>query len=110
MAAATRRVRIPIANGVDSLNVGHAAAVAFAHLSRRSPESPTPGRNVASSVACRALICSMVVASAAAAPSWPMILLITARLAPPISSAWLSWRYCCDARRLRVAPCSSGMT
>ena len=32
MAAATRRVRIPIAAGVDSLNVGHAAAVAFAHL------------------------------------------------------------------------------
>ncbi len=34
MAAATRRVRIPIAAGVDSLNVGHAAAVAFAHLAR----------------------------------------------------------------------------
>jgi len=34
MAAATRRVRIPIAHGVDSLNVGHAAAVAFAHLAR----------------------------------------------------------------------------
>ena len=33
-AAATRRVRIPIAAGVDSLNVGHAAAVAFAHLAR----------------------------------------------------------------------------
>jgi tRNA G18 (ribose-2'-O)-methylase SpoU len=33
--AATRRVRIPIADGVDSLNVGHAAAVAFAQLSRR---------------------------------------------------------------------------
>jgi tRNA G18 (ribose-2'-O)-methylase SpoU len=32
MAAATHRVRIPIAAGVDSLNVGHAAAVAFAHL------------------------------------------------------------------------------
>jgi len=34
MAAATRRVRIPIADGVDSLNVGHTAAVAFAHLAR----------------------------------------------------------------------------
>ncbi len=41
MAQATRRVRIPIAAGVDSLNVGHAAAVAFAHLARArgSPES-----------------------------------------------------------------------
>jgi tRNA G18 (ribose-2'-O)-methylase SpoU len=29
-------VRIPIASGVDSLNVGHAAAVVFAELSRRS--------------------------------------------------------------------------
>ena len=38
LAAADRRVRIPIADGVDSLNVGHAAAVAFAalsHLPRR---------------------------------------------------------------------------
>jgi tRNA G18 (ribose-2'-O)-methylase SpoU len=35
LGAATRRVRIPIAAGVDSLNVGHAAAVAFAQLSRR---------------------------------------------------------------------------
>jgi tRNA G18 (ribose-2'-O)-methylase SpoU len=34
MAAAARRVRIPIAAGVDSLNVGHTAAVAFAHLAR----------------------------------------------------------------------------
>jgi tRNA G18 (ribose-2'-O)-methylase SpoU len=34
MAYATRRVRIPIAAGVDSLNVGHAAAVAFSHLAR----------------------------------------------------------------------------
>jgi tRNA G18 (ribose-2'-O)-methylase SpoU len=31
---ATRRVRIPIDPAVDSLNVGHAAAVAFAHLAR----------------------------------------------------------------------------
>ena len=36
MAAATRRVRIPIAADVDSLNVGHAAAVAFARLGRGS--------------------------------------------------------------------------
>ena len=35
LAAADRRVRIPIAPGVDSLNVGHAAAVAFAALSGR---------------------------------------------------------------------------
>jgi tRNA G18 (ribose-2'-O)-methylase SpoU len=32
MAAADRRVRIPIREGVDSLNVGHAAAVALHHL------------------------------------------------------------------------------
>ena len=38
MAAATRRVRIPIAAGVDSLNVGHAAAVAFAHLAQARSE------------------------------------------------------------------------
>jgi tRNA G18 (ribose-2'-O)-methylase SpoU len=29
MAGATHRVRIPIRDGIDSLNVGHAAAVAF---------------------------------------------------------------------------------
>ena len=40
LRGATRRVRIPIAPGVDSLNVGHAAAVAFAHLSRRSSARP----------------------------------------------------------------------
>ncbi|MET0326593.1 MAG: RNA methyltransferase [Ilumatobacteraceae bacterium] len=34
LARADRRVRIPIAADVDSLNVGHAAAVAFAALSR----------------------------------------------------------------------------
>jgi tRNA G18 (ribose-2'-O)-methylase SpoU len=34
LAAATRRVRIPIDPAVDSLNVGHASAVAFAHLAR----------------------------------------------------------------------------
>lgn len=32
--AATRRVRIPISGAVDSLNVGHAAAIAFAATSR----------------------------------------------------------------------------
>ncbi len=32
LAAADRRVRIPMADGVDSLNVATAAAVAFAHL------------------------------------------------------------------------------
>lgn len=34
LAAADRRVRIPIRAGVDSLNVGHAAAVTFAALDR----------------------------------------------------------------------------
>jgi tRNA G18 (ribose-2'-O)-methylase SpoU len=33
LAAARRRVRIPISPAVDSLNVGHAAAVAFGHVS-----------------------------------------------------------------------------
>ena len=33
LAAADRRVRIPMSSGVDSLNVATAAAVAFAHLS-----------------------------------------------------------------------------
>ena len=39
MAAADRRVRIPIRGGVDSLNVGHAAAVALHHVAavRRLP-------------------------------------------------------------------------
>jgi tRNA G18 (ribose-2'-O)-methylase SpoU len=32
LAAADIRVRIPMADGVDSLNVATAAAVAFAHL------------------------------------------------------------------------------
>jgi tRNA G18 (ribose-2'-O)-methylase SpoU len=41
VAAATRRVVIPIADGVDSLNVGHAAAIAFAVSTRpRTPEDP----------------------------------------------------------------------
>lgn len=35
MARCTRRVRIPIAGGVDSLNVGSAAAVTFAEARRR---------------------------------------------------------------------------
>ena len=34
LAAADRRVRIPIDPAVDSLNVGHAAAIAFAALTR----------------------------------------------------------------------------
>ena len=34
MRATTRRVRIPIHPEVDSLNVGHAAAITFAALSR----------------------------------------------------------------------------
>jgi len=34
LAAATRQVRIPISPGVDSLNVGHAAAITFAALTR----------------------------------------------------------------------------
>jgi len=37
MAAATRRVRIPIGGAVDSLNVGHAAAITFAAVARPSP-------------------------------------------------------------------------
>jgi tRNA G18 (ribose-2'-O)-methylase SpoU len=39
MAVATRRVRIPISTSVDSLNVGHAAAIAFAATARR-PRRP----------------------------------------------------------------------
>ena len=39
-AVADRRVRIPISDAVDSLNVGHAAAVAFAALGR-SRATPT---------------------------------------------------------------------
>jgi tRNA G18 (ribose-2'-O)-methylase SpoU len=34
------RVRIPIQAGVDSLNVGHAAAIAFHLLGRRSTTQP----------------------------------------------------------------------
>jgi len=34
MSLATRRIRIPISTSVDSLNVGHAAAIAFAATSR----------------------------------------------------------------------------
>jgi tRNA G18 (ribose-2'-O)-methylase SpoU len=36
LAAADRRIRIPIHPAVDSLNVGHAAAIAFAALGRSS--------------------------------------------------------------------------
>jgi tRNA G18 (ribose-2'-O)-methylase SpoU len=39
LAAADRRVRIPIRPGVDSLNVGHAAAVTFAALDRPPDQS-----------------------------------------------------------------------
>ena len=35
LAAADLRVRIPLASGVDSLNVGHAAAIAFYRFGRR---------------------------------------------------------------------------
>lgn len=44
LSAADHMVRIPIARDVDSLNVGHAAAVAFALTSRgvEPPPSPTP--------------------------------------------------------------------
>ena len=35
LTASDERVRIPMAAGVDSLNVGSAAAVAFWHLGRR---------------------------------------------------------------------------
>ncbi len=34
LASATKRVRIPISPDVDSLNVGHAAAITFAAISR----------------------------------------------------------------------------
>ena len=34
IARATRAVRIPLRPGVDSLNVGHAAAIAFAAIGR----------------------------------------------------------------------------
>ena len=48
LATCDRRVRIPIAPGVDSLNVATAAAVAFHRLSRFEPwrtprPSPPPG-------------------------------------------------------------------
>ena len=78
---------------------------------RRRGDPARPGGTSASSRRLLAplAICSIVVAIAVAAPSWAMILLITARLAPPISSAWLSWRYCCDARMLRVVPVISGI-
>ena len=34
LAAASRQVRIPVRAGVDSLNVGHAAAITFAAIDR----------------------------------------------------------------------------
>jgi tRNA G18 (ribose-2'-O)-methylase SpoU len=44
LARSTRRVRIPISSVVDSLNVGHAAAIACAAISRRpaAPDRPAP--------------------------------------------------------------------
>jgi tRNA G18 (ribose-2'-O)-methylase SpoU len=39
LEAADRRVRIPMAHGVDSLNVGAAAAVAFYAVATGRPES-----------------------------------------------------------------------
>jgi tRNA G18 (ribose-2'-O)-methylase SpoU len=35
MAAADEKVRIPQASGMDSLNVGHAAAIALHHFAHR---------------------------------------------------------------------------
>jgi tRNA G18 (ribose-2'-O)-methylase SpoU len=43
LGAADLRVRIPMGNGIDSLNVGAAAAVAFYALATRGPHPP-PGR------------------------------------------------------------------
>lgn len=43
LGRADRRVRIPIRAEVDSLNVGHAAAVAFAALHRPGARPATPG-------------------------------------------------------------------
>jgi tRNA G18 (ribose-2'-O)-methylase SpoU len=40
LAAADRRVRIPMASGVDSLNVATAAAVALSYLARAGPDQP----------------------------------------------------------------------
>ena len=42
LAASGRRVRIPLASGVDSLNVATAAAVALHHLSRLGGHDPSP--------------------------------------------------------------------
>ena len=44
LGAATRLARIPMVGGVDSLNVAHAAAIAFAHLGRAArPPVSSPG-------------------------------------------------------------------
>ena len=37
LSAATRRVRIPLHADVDSLNLGHALAIAIAHVSAPTP-------------------------------------------------------------------------
>jgi tRNA G18 (ribose-2'-O)-methylase SpoU len=50
LVACSRRVRIPIRPEVDSLNVGHAAAVTFAAIGRPmiiAPPRPHPPRNLA---------------------------------------------------------------
>jgi tRNA G18 (ribose-2'-O)-methylase SpoU len=44
MGATTHRVRIPISSDVDSLNVGHAAAVTFAAVGRPPHRSTGPSR------------------------------------------------------------------
>ncbi len=43
LAAADQRVRIPVTPGVDSLNLGHAAAVALHHIAAARRDSATPG-------------------------------------------------------------------
>jgi tRNA G18 (ribose-2'-O)-methylase SpoU len=43
MRAATHRIRIPISSEVDSLNVGHAAAITFAAISRSEPTAMGSG-------------------------------------------------------------------
>ncbi|MFM7252372.1 MAG: TrmH family RNA methyltransferase [Ilumatobacteraceae bacterium] len=40
LSAATRRVRIPLRDDVDSLNLGHALAIAIAHVGAHEPRTP----------------------------------------------------------------------
>ena len=44
LALADLRVRIPIRSGIDSLNVGHAAAIAFDRLGKIYARSPSEGK------------------------------------------------------------------